>query len=159
MTRYGRFVLTALLALCGSAAAQASPPGYHILKKIQLGGDGGWDYLTMDSIGRRLYVARGTRVMAGCKPLEVRRGDFHRLAILQNRMSDRRGRKALSRPSQKLCPQLLLEGRQTPADRNVIDAERTRRTGQTALARGGEKKTDVVPLPFGLHVFIFSHRQ
>lgn len=63
MTRIGRFVLTALLVLSGSAALQAAPPGYHILKKIPLGGDGGWDYLTMDSVGRRLYVARANRVM------------------------------------------------------------------------------------------------
>jgi YVTN family beta-propeller protein len=63
MMRIGRFVLTALLVLCGSAALEAAPPGYHILKKIPIGGDGGWDYLTMDSVARRLYVARSNRVM------------------------------------------------------------------------------------------------
>jgi YVTN family beta-propeller protein len=48
---------------CSSAPALAAPPGYHILKKIPLGGDGSWDYLTMDSVGRRLYVARSNRIM------------------------------------------------------------------------------------------------
>jgi YVTN family beta-propeller protein len=63
MTRIGRLILAALLVACGSAPALAAPPGYHILKKIPLGGDGGWDYLTMDSVGRRLYVARANRIM------------------------------------------------------------------------------------------------
>src|SRR5713101_5199273 len=42
-----------------------APPasGYHLLKKIEVGGEGGWDYLIVDGAGRRLYVSRGTRVM------------------------------------------------------------------------------------------------
>lgn len=35
---------------------------YHIVKKIPLGGEGGWDYLTLDSAARRLYITRSTRV-------------------------------------------------------------------------------------------------
>jgi YVTN family beta-propeller protein len=53
-----------LLALFGSASIDAQKPsGYHLLKKIDVGGEGGWDYLIVDSAGRRLYVSRGTRVM------------------------------------------------------------------------------------------------
>ena len=37
--------------------------GFHILKTFNVGGDGFWDYLTMDSNARRLYISRGTRVM------------------------------------------------------------------------------------------------
>jgi YVTN family beta-propeller protein len=37
--------------------------GYHLLKKIEVGGEGGWDYLTVDGAARRLYVSRSTRVM------------------------------------------------------------------------------------------------
>jgi YVTN family beta-propeller protein len=33
------------------------------MKKIAIGGDGGWDYLTMDAAARRLYISRGTHVM------------------------------------------------------------------------------------------------
>ena len=43
------------------AAAQAA--GYHVIKKIALGGDGGWDYLTMDGAAHRLYVSHGDRVV------------------------------------------------------------------------------------------------
>src|SRR4030095_9108701 len=40
-----------------------SAPGYHLLKKIEVGGEGGWDYLYVDGPRRRLYVSRSTRVM------------------------------------------------------------------------------------------------
>jgi len=45
----------------GEATPQAS--GYHQVKKFALGGEGGWDYLTVDSATRRLYISRATRVM------------------------------------------------------------------------------------------------
>ena len=40
-----------------------SPQGFHQVAKYKLGGEGGWDYLTMDSATRRLYISRGTRVV------------------------------------------------------------------------------------------------
>src|SRR5258708_17688450 len=39
----------------------AGPSGYHVSKTIKLGGDGGWDYLTVAA--RRVYISRGTHVM------------------------------------------------------------------------------------------------
>jgi outer membrane protein assembly factor BamB len=50
---------------------RGAPPGaaapaaghYRLLRKLPLGGEGGWDYLTLDSAARRLYVPRGTRVV------------------------------------------------------------------------------------------------
>jgi len=47
--------------VCGTGFAAG--PGYHVIKKLQLGGEGGWDCLTVDSAARRLYVSRGTHVM------------------------------------------------------------------------------------------------
>jgi DNA-binding beta-propeller fold protein YncE len=46
-------------------AVHASPPGsgYHLITKITVGGDGGWDYLTVDSEARRIYLSRGTHVV------------------------------------------------------------------------------------------------
>ena len=41
----------------------AADPGYHVIKKLQLGGEGGWDCLTVDSAARRLYISRSTHVM------------------------------------------------------------------------------------------------
>jgi DNA-binding beta-propeller fold protein YncE len=52
----------ALIALC-AASAMAAPPSYHLIKKVKLGGEGFWDYLSIDSAARRLYISRGTHVM------------------------------------------------------------------------------------------------
>jgi len=43
-------------------AAPGEGSGYHLLKKIPLGGEGGWDYLTLDAAARRLYITRATHV-------------------------------------------------------------------------------------------------
>ena len=43
--------------------AYAAEPAYHLIKKLPLGCEGGWDYLTVDSAARRLYISRGTHVM------------------------------------------------------------------------------------------------
>ena len=36
---------------------------FHLLKEIRVGGDGGWDYLTVDSAAQRLYVSHATKVV------------------------------------------------------------------------------------------------
>jgi DNA-binding beta-propeller fold protein YncE len=43
--------------------AASAGSGYHLLKKIPLGGEGGWDYLTFDPDSRRLYISRATHVI------------------------------------------------------------------------------------------------
>jgi len=45
------------------SAPAAGPSGYHLLKKIALGGEGGWDYLTFDSPTRRLFISRQSKVI------------------------------------------------------------------------------------------------
>jgi len=52
-----------LLACAPAHAAPAATPSYHLLQKIVLGGEGGWDYLTVDPDARRLYISRGAHVM------------------------------------------------------------------------------------------------
>src|ERR1700751_154965 len=46
-----------------SANATPDPSGYRLLKKITLGGEGGWDYITFDSPTRRLFISRQTKVI------------------------------------------------------------------------------------------------
>src|SRR4029077_10549075 len=41
----------------------AAPTGYHITGEIKMGGEGGWDYLTVDSAARRLYVSHNSHVV------------------------------------------------------------------------------------------------
>src|SRR5271167_32131 len=55
---------SATSAATATAAMPATgPSGYHQLKKITLGGDGGWDYLTFDSPTRRLFISRQSKVI------------------------------------------------------------------------------------------------
>lgn len=49
-----------LLLLAVTAFAQG--PGYHLLKKIPVPGEGNWDYLAIDEPARRLYVSHGAQV-------------------------------------------------------------------------------------------------
>jgi DNA-binding beta-propeller fold protein YncE len=44
-------------------SAMAADSGYHLINTYKLGGEGGWDYLTMDSAARRLYISRATHVI------------------------------------------------------------------------------------------------
>jgi YVTN family beta-propeller protein len=57
--RVSLIVLVTTLALVTMAAGA----DYKVVKTWKLGGEGGWDYLTADSGGHRLFIARATRVM------------------------------------------------------------------------------------------------
>jgi len=66
------FVLRRLGAVAGAliVAATISAPStaraataYTLTNSVVLGGDGGWDYLTYDSVNRHLFISRGTHVM------------------------------------------------------------------------------------------------
>jgi YVTN family beta-propeller protein len=56
----GSTLLSAALLVVPTAVAAQD---YKVVKKAALGGDGGWDYLTVDASARRLYISRSTRVM------------------------------------------------------------------------------------------------
>ncbi|HEY5086612.1 MAG TPA: hypothetical protein VII66_04550, partial [Gemmatimonadaceae bacterium] len=43
-------------------AAHAQSSSYHVAHQFTLGGDGGWDYLSFDTVGHRLFIARENRV-------------------------------------------------------------------------------------------------
>src|SRR5438445_6319004 len=46
-----------------AAVPAPGPSGYHVIKTIPVGGEGGWDYVYVDSDARRVYVSRGTHVV------------------------------------------------------------------------------------------------
>lgn len=54
--------LLALVLLLSLFTAAAQTSGYHIIKKIPIPGEGGWDYLSVDESARRLYVSHRTQV-------------------------------------------------------------------------------------------------
>jgi DNA-binding beta-propeller fold protein YncE len=55
-------VAISALAAC-ALPARAADPQYKFIKEIPVGGGSGWDYLSADAVGRRLYVTHGTKVM------------------------------------------------------------------------------------------------
>src|ERR1700674_2648728 len=57
----GRLVF-GLLSLAIAPLSQADGP-YHFLKEIVIGGEGGWDYLSVDPASHRLYVTHATHVV------------------------------------------------------------------------------------------------
>lgn len=61
-TAFGaRVRLLALLAALASSLAAAD--SYHAIRRITIPHDSGWDYITADTQGRRLYVPHGTEVV------------------------------------------------------------------------------------------------
>jgi DNA-binding beta-propeller fold protein YncE len=63
-----RYSLYLCLAACGlfssvSAPVQGAEGSYKFLKEIAVGGEGGWDYCTVDESARRLYVSHATKVV------------------------------------------------------------------------------------------------
>ncbi len=65
-TRSAALLGTVLLVAGPAAAAPAAPavppPSFAVTGRYPVGGDGGWDYLTVDPEARRIYVSRGTHV-------------------------------------------------------------------------------------------------
>jgi len=51
-----------LLIFALAASAIFAAEGFKILNKIKIGGEGRWDYATMDNANRRLYVSHNTSV-------------------------------------------------------------------------------------------------
>jgi YVTN family beta-propeller protein len=63
MTMRKTLWLCFLLILLSALAVGSYTVDYKVVQTWKLGGDGGWDYLTADSDGHRLFIARATRVM------------------------------------------------------------------------------------------------
>jgi len=59
------WVLAVALLLLSPTMFHAAPQdsGYRVLRAIHLGGEGGWDYVTVDSAARRVYIPRSTHIM------------------------------------------------------------------------------------------------
>jgi DNA-binding beta-propeller fold protein YncE len=62
----GSLGLAAALFLAGFTHAIPGAPGasgYHLVKTIPIGGEGGWDYAVADGDARRVYVSHATHVV------------------------------------------------------------------------------------------------
>jgi DNA-binding beta-propeller fold protein YncE len=57
-------VALGVLGIVGSTINPACAAGvdYSLRKEVSIGGEGAWDYLSVDAAGRRLYLSHGTKV-------------------------------------------------------------------------------------------------
>jgi YVTN family beta-propeller protein len=62
MKNYSAAVLFSVISLFAASLGHAAGD-YHLLKEIPVGGDGGWDYASVDATAHRLYVSHGTKVV------------------------------------------------------------------------------------------------
>ena len=62
MIRMRTFVLTAISLLSWAVQATAGQT-YELVHQIPIGGEGGWDILTIDSTSHRLYLSHATKVV------------------------------------------------------------------------------------------------
>ena len=62
---YWACVLTFAILILSPTVFHAAPQdsGYRVLRTIKLGGEGGWDYVTVDSAARRVYIPRSTHIL------------------------------------------------------------------------------------------------
>ena len=62
ISRGRTFTGAAALALCSLLPAAHAQKSYAVETRWTIGGEGGWDYLTMDAPAHRLYVTHGPKV-------------------------------------------------------------------------------------------------
>jgi len=46
-----------------AAAPSPGPSGYRVIKTVPISGEGGWDYVTVDTDARRVYISHATQVV------------------------------------------------------------------------------------------------
>ena len=61
--RMTRLIVAALLFLSAGTLPALAETGWEVVKTLPIGGEGGWDYLTVDPQTHRLYVPRSTHTM------------------------------------------------------------------------------------------------
>lgn len=62
MFRHLRPLVLGML-LVGAGTVPAAAQSYHIVHRYKVGGDGFWDYLSLDTTTNRLFITRGDHVM------------------------------------------------------------------------------------------------
>ncbi|MDB5159223.1 MAG: YncE family protein, partial [Mucilaginibacter sp.] len=63
MKKYQKIVCLFLSLSVGHFSAKAqTKTGFHIIKKIPIHSNGGWDYITVDGAAKRVYVSHGIQV-------------------------------------------------------------------------------------------------
>ncbi len=58
----GMALIAAGCIVCSGAQSAPADAAFSVVQRWKVGGAGGWDYLTLDAAGDRLFVSRGTHV-------------------------------------------------------------------------------------------------
>ena len=58
-----RTLMVLSLCVATTVVARAADPGYHVVKEIAIGGEGGWDYVIVDAATHRLYASHATKIV------------------------------------------------------------------------------------------------
>ncbi|HZU29967.1 MAG TPA: YncE family protein [Candidatus Angelobacter sp.] len=79
-----------LLLLAGVAMAQPTPQLYKQVGKFEIGGEGGWDYITYDASSNRLFVGHNSEILiidaaSGKKTGSVPANGAHGVAIVNDK--------------------------------------------------------------------------
>lgn len=51
-----------MMAVLATGVQAQSKSGFRVLKNIPIAGNGGWDYINVDGLNKRMYVSHGTQV-------------------------------------------------------------------------------------------------
>jgi hypothetical protein len=66
---FARISVAFLIAFCFTSSPLPAAPqslsssGYHLIRKVKLGGTGGWDYIEVDPATHRLFISRANHVI------------------------------------------------------------------------------------------------
>jgi DNA-binding beta-propeller fold protein YncE len=63
MLGWACFLASLFLLAAPGAFAAPQAGSYHVIRRMPVGGEGGWDYLRVDPDGHRIYISRGTHMM------------------------------------------------------------------------------------------------
>ena len=58
-----RLIVIVAILLTAAFTAKAADTQYHLVKEIPIGGEGAWDYISVDPAAHRLYVSHATRIV------------------------------------------------------------------------------------------------
>jgi YVTN family beta-propeller protein len=136
----------ALIIFCMAAAMVAALPAFaqqfKVTDTVKLGGEGGWDYLTFDKEGQRLFITRGSHVMVvDAKTLKVS-GDIpdlsgiHGVALVQE----------------------LGKGFISNGGDNTVTVFDLKTLKKLDSIKVGERPDAILYEPFSKHVFTFNAR-
>jgi YVTN family beta-propeller protein len=57
-----KLMVISAIVFVAMTVSYAASGGYHLIEKIDVGGQGGWDLLTVDDAGRRVFISHETQV-------------------------------------------------------------------------------------------------